>query len=312
MEKANQQYVSGSMFSAFGLRPALGQKVMRIPLLRGRDFRSGNLQPGTAIVNDAIAKEYFGGKDPIGKTFSLITFGGNPTEFHVMGLVANARYRNMREPMRPVAYLPFTADYMRATFVVRTIAANPLTLASTLRRMLVANRPDFNVSNVRTQQELVAAHTIRERLMAMLALFFGAVPLLLAGVGLYGLLDQSVLQRRREIGIRMALGASSRSHVPASGPTFAARCRDGFCIGVSNGFADPLTAFWSEAHGPCRSGCSGENDVAGGTSRRDTRDVSCGTHESGNNAPVGVEGSANSSGPRAAAPETNGDCTNSL
>jgi putative ABC transport system permease protein len=187
------------------------RNVMRIPLLSGRDFRSGDKQPGAAIVNDAFAKEYFGDNDPIGKSFSLITFGGDPTQFHVIGRVANARYRNMREPMRPVAYLPFTADYMRATFVVRTRASNPLALASTLRRVIGANRPDFNVSNVRTQQELVASHTIRERLMAMLALFFGAVSLLLAGVGLYGLLDQSVLQRRREIGIRMVLGASSGS-----------------------------------------------------------------------------------------------------
>jgi predicted permease len=216
--------------------------TMKIPLVSGRDFGPEDSSPGAVIVNETFVKTYFPGQDPIGHTFER---GANQPLNRIVGVTSDAPYRDLREPIRPVFYIPFAevdrkstpAAIEFATFVVHTESQDPLTLGETLRQFITLRHNGLRVSNVTTQLDLVRDQTVRERLIATIATFFAAVALLLAGIGLYAVLNYSVFQRRREIGIRMAIGSTRAGIVRMVTLDVFLMISLGGCVGVALGLA---------------------------------------------------------------------------
>jgi predicted permease len=216
--------------------------TMKIPLLSGRDFGPEDTSPGAAIVNETFVKTYFPGQDPIGRTFER---GANQPINKIVGVTPDIPDHDLREPNRAVFYVPFDGIDDKsaptavnfATFVIHTDAQNPLALANSIRQLIAERHNGLRVSNITTQLDLIRDQTIRERLIAMLAAFFAAVALLLAGIGLYAVLNYSVLQRRREIGIRMAIGSTRAGIVRIVTLDVFLMIALGGCAGVAFGFS---------------------------------------------------------------------------
>ena len=213
---------------------------MKIPLVSGRDFRPEDTSPGAAIVNETFVKTFFPGQDPIGRSFER---GANQPLNKIVGVTPDVPDHDLREPNRAVFYVPFNAIDKSvlsvvnfATFAIHTDAKEPLALADSLRQLIAQRHNGLRISNVTTQLDLVRDQTIRERLIAMLAAFFAAVALLLSGIGLYAVLNYSVLQRRREIGIRMAIGSTRTGIVRIVTPDIFLMIALGGCAGVALGF----------------------------------------------------------------------------
>ena len=214
--------------------------TMKIPLVSGRDFRPDDTSPGAAIVSETFVNTFFPGQDPIGRTFER---GANQPVNKIVGVTPDVPDHDLREPNGAVFYVPFNAidDQSApqavnfATFVIHT-DANPLVLAGSLRQLITRRHNGLRVSNITTQLDLFRDQTVRERLVAMLAAFFAVVALLLAGIGLYSVLNYSVLRRRREIGIRMAIGAPRAGIVRVVTLDVFLMIALGSCVGVAVGF----------------------------------------------------------------------------
>lgn len=217
--------------------------TMRMGISHGRDFRRGDEAPtvnernepvpGVGIVNMAFARVYFDGQNPVGRTVSIRPRNLIQAPMEIVGVVADSAYATVREPMRPIVYVP-TGARNNGTFSVRT-AGDPLLLASTIRRLVSGGQPESRV-RVMPMTSLVRRQMVRERLLATLTAFFAVVALLLACVGLYGVLSYIVVQQRREIGVRMALGARAMQVVVSITRGMAIIVGCGALFGLAGGF----------------------------------------------------------------------------
>jgi predicted permease len=192
-------------------------QTLGIPILAGRGFdpRDTATSPKVGVINRALARQRFGNQNPIGKRFAmeLDDSGHTPREWiEIVGVCADTRYSDLRTAPPPQYIVPLVQQSQVGfmAYAIRT-SIEPMAAVPALRRALQQIDPNLPTSNnLRTQEQQIHAATQQERIFVTLTSGFGVLALLLASVGIYGIMAYSVAQRKNEIGIRLAMGAQRR------------------------------------------------------------------------------------------------------